>query len=307
MNLTFIISCICCFVLIIICVVAIIGGWSYIRSWFEDIIKPIPLPLQCPKGSTLKGLICYENCPTNYTSDGTIGCYENCPPDWKGTQTIAHCQKHTIYSPVGTVDTIPKDCATGLTNYAGLCYDVPEGWYVSSPGLMTMKAPCPPGTTDSGITCYYERGAGYPWKFGDPITIPINLENAKKRCEADHGVGNCEMDGLIWYPKCRSGYTNFGCCICNFLKVKPIAGHLPTKCPGNKELYGRLCYNPCSPSYERRGDNIEFCSSKCPPSSIDIGIGGCQRKRVDVGGKPLTEVGVCPEGYVREGALCYKR
>jgi hypothetical protein len=34
------------------------------------------------------------------------------------------------------------------------------------------------------------------------------------RCEADHGRGNCEMSGLIAYPKCKSGYSPFGCCIC---------------------------------------------------------------------------------------------
>lgn len=34
------------------------------------------------------------------------------------------------------------------------------------------------------------------------------------RCEADNGVGKCEKYGLIVYPKCRTGYTNDGCCIC---------------------------------------------------------------------------------------------
>lgn len=36
----------------------------------------------------------------------------------------------------------------------------------------------------------------------------------RKRCEAANGVGNCEKNGLLWYPKCKTGYNPFGCCIC---------------------------------------------------------------------------------------------
>lgn len=32
-----------------------------------------------------------------------------------------------------------------------------------------------------------------------------------KRCENDNS-GQCEKWGLIWYPKCKAGYHNFGCC-----------------------------------------------------------------------------------------------
>jgi hypothetical protein len=28
------------------------------------------------------------------------------------------------------------------------------------------------------------------------------------------GKGNCEKLGAVVYPKCKSGYENFGCCIC---------------------------------------------------------------------------------------------
>ena len=35
-----------------------------------------------------------------------------------------------------------------------------------------------------------------------------------QRCEADHGSGNCEKSGLIYYPKCTAGYSASGCCIC---------------------------------------------------------------------------------------------
>lgn len=35
-----------------------------------------------------------------------------------------------------------------------------------------------------------------------------------KRCHKKFGVGNCEKWGLIVYPKCKPGYSAFGCCIC---------------------------------------------------------------------------------------------
>ena len=45
----------------------------------------------------------------------------------------------------------------------------------------------------------YGRGAG-------------NAKNSK--CEKKHGRGKCEKNGRRWYPKCREGYYNVGCCIC---------------------------------------------------------------------------------------------
>jgi hypothetical protein len=42
----------------------------------------------------------------------------------------------------------------------------------------------------------------------------LNDEGMTKRCEEDNGKGNCEKNGLIYYPKCKAGYSAFGCCIC---------------------------------------------------------------------------------------------
>ncbi len=82
---------------------------------------------------------------------------------------------------------------------------------------------------------------------------------------------------------------------------------MPNVCPNNRVLKGLLCYPACSAGYERRGDNIEFCSTKCPSGFTNIGIGGCQKPRRNVGGQGLTVVGVCPsETPVRKGELCYR-
>lgn len=33
-------------------------------------------------------------------------------------------------------------------------------------------------------------------------------------CERTYGSGNCERSPILWYQKCRPGYTPFGCCLC---------------------------------------------------------------------------------------------
>lgn len=34
-----------------------------------------------------------------------------------------------------------------------------------------------------------------------------------EKCNRHHSQG-CEKNGLVVYPKCASGYTNWGCCVC---------------------------------------------------------------------------------------------
>ncbi|KAG5183025.1 hypothetical protein JKP88DRAFT_152243, partial [Tribonema minus] len=70
---------------------------------------------------------------------------------------------------------------------------------------------CPSGYRDDGITsCLkpsaYGRGGGFPWKFGD---TPFRYDKAESRCEKANPSG-CERQGLIYYPKCRSGFHSVG-------------------------------------------------------------------------------------------------
>jgi hypothetical protein len=76
-----------------------------------------------------------------------------------------------------------------------------------------QACPTSAGWKDQGLFCRlaeYGRGGGYPWKFGDGF----NDNGMSGRCQSDNGKGNCEKNGLMYYPKCRSGYSAFGCCIC---------------------------------------------------------------------------------------------
>lgn len=91
-------------------------------------------------------------------------------------------------------------------------------------------------------------------------------------------------------------------------KIRSRIGYAPTKCPSGKEKKKGLCYPICPENYERRGDNIEYCSTKCPDGFTNVGLGGCQRPRNNVsGGKGITVVGECSWDYpIRTGDLCYR-
>jgi hypothetical protein len=91
----------------------------------------------------------------------------------------------------------PK-CASGMKGVGPVCWQQ-----------------CPSGYSDHGVGCTkpaaYGRGAGYPWKFGDAL----NDNGMIARCEAAQGRGRCEKNGLIYYPKCKAGFHNVGCCVCS--------------------------------------------------------------------------------------------
>jgi hypothetical protein len=74
---------------------------------------------------------------------------------------------------------------------------------------------CPAAFTDTGGHCLkpkaYGRGTGYPWKFGDTA---FDLDEARGRCEQEHGKGHCEKWGAIYYPRCKPQFHEIGCCVC---------------------------------------------------------------------------------------------
>jgi hypothetical protein len=302
------------------------------------VAESIGTPLECANDETNRAGLCYKNCPDGYEdSDGTQRCYTPVPEGWTGNHTVAHLQHDTIYSTVGadSSKSIPNGCGDGKQMYAGLCYEVPSGWKVTSPGFIgetceNLYGVDTFGGRDDGTACWIDsdnfgRGTGYSWEWSDGF----KNDGMISRCEKEWGGGNCEMWGAIAYPKCniaakREGkqgdYGASGCCTCHRAPqrkgrgIKSRIGSLPDKCPDNRELVGRLCYPNCSDEaasrgknwsggYERRGDNLEFCSTKCPSDHKNIGIGGCERPYVDVGtGIPVH---VCPNGKINKGSLCY--
>jgi hypothetical protein len=74
---------------------------------------------------------------------------------------------------------------------------------------------CKPGYKDIAGVCWaedgtYGRGVGFGLKAGDGLSLSPALE----RCENEHGKGNCEKWGAVIYPKCKKGFKNVGCCLC---------------------------------------------------------------------------------------------
>lgn len=188
-------------------------------------------------------------------------------------------------------------CQDGRERIGALCYSpCPSGY--SRQGTLDCQQECKPGWRDDGLYCRkpeYGRGSGYPWEFGDPLNDSKQFE----RCERDHGQGNCELNGLIVYPKCAPGYDAFGCCICRpsfsscpaegyadlridlSCGVKIIRGDPePLLCPDGLEDDGGLCYKKCKAGYygvgpicwQRCDKNQVGCSAACALSLKDCGL-----------------------------------
>jgi hypothetical protein len=175
------------------------------------------------------------------------------------------CWKDTYGRGVGAVP--PPQFACGANEYdAGLCYPKCQAGY-DGVGPVCWES-CPAGFTNTGGHCLkpgaYGRGAGYPWKFGDAL----NDSGMKARCEADHGAGNCEKSGAIFYPKCKAGFNAVGCCVCSpacpsgMLDIGVSCqkrsygrgvGTVPTECAPGWEYDAGLCYKPCTPGSDGVG------------------------------------------------------
>ena len=227
----------------------------------------------CSDGHKGVATRCYKDCDTGYIDDGLL-CRR--PPDSFG--------KDSYQRGVGILE-----CRPGTVNDAGLCYPPCTPGYR---GVATRcYADCPTGTTDGtrvmiilfrddGLFCAkgldYSRGAGYViWEQGS--------------CERDHGAGNCELQGLLWYPRCRSGYhqttVNFCSqnCPAGWADIgvscpKPFydrgVGSPIDSCSAGTERIGALCYPLCNPGYSSPPGLPNTCMSQtpCPPGYDDTGF-----------------------------------
>lgn len=115
------------------------------------------------------------------------------------------------------------------------------------------------------------------------------------RCEKDNGVGNCEKNGLIYYPKCKPGFYNVGCCICrpNAIKCsavglnngidlscgKKIIIGAPTgmSCAAGLEYDAGLCYKTCKAGFYGVGP---VCWANAPANWVGCGMGAATTKKV---------------------------
>jgi hypothetical protein len=192
--------------------------------------------------------------PSTMAADAT-GC-------WKQTKTIG----------VGKV----PNCAPGQDKDAGLCYKKCDAGFHGVGPVCWGK--CNEGYHDDGATCRrdahifgkgsYGRGAGYAlWDKG--------------KCEKAHG--SCEKYGAIWYPKCKDGYDNVGCCVCR-QKTCPSGYHDDgATCRRDVHIYGK-------PS---KGRGVGTVPKTCPADIPHFQAGLCYKQ--------------CPAGYKGYGPVCWKR
>jgi hypothetical protein len=199
------------------------------------------------------------------------------------------CWKDTYGRGVGKV---PSSCPSTKDKIGLLCYDkCPSGMKRSG---FDCHSDCPSGWSDQGLFCRlaeYGRGAGYPWKFGDGL----NSKKQYKRCESSHGKGNCEKDGAIVYPKCKSGFDNFGCCICrpntpkcsdynlnsgidlSCAKKIKIGNPSSGSCGDGQDKDGGLCYKECKNNYKGVGP---VCWGENPSGWVGCGMGSAKSSSV---------------------------
>jgi hypothetical protein len=181
----------------------------------------------------------------------------------------------TAGTPLGVCG--PNEEKNGL-----LCYPRCDPGYSGAGPVCWQR--CPEGFNDIGVSCAkpagYGRGAGYPWKFGDAL----NDKGMFKRCEKQHGRGNCEKYGAIVYPKCKSGFHAFGSNVCTPTCLEGMrddgafcakhsygrgAGN-PMECAAGTEQDGALCYPTCRPGFHGVGP---VCWQTCSAGRTACGAG----------------------------------
>lgn len=120
---------------------------------------------------------------------------------------------------------IPSSCPEGMQNSVGLCYPMCKAGYY---GIMAQCIQeCPNDFRNDGYYCFkpsaYGRGSGYAiWD--------------KSKCRKRNREYGCEKYGAMYYPNCKPGFRNMGCCICS-----PIcsSGMTDIGISCQKDVYGR--------------------------------------------------------------------
>lgn len=185
------------------------------------------------------------------------------------------------------VGTIPGSCSGDMEKVGLLCYQRCEAG-MTRVGL-DCHSVCPADMRNDGLFCRrseYGRGGGYPWKFKDGLRHPDR--GMESRCESDHGAGNCEKQGAMYYARCKPGYTNIGL-ICrphqpdcaalglggrfdlSCAKIVKIASAPKTGvCSANDSYDAGLCYKQCNAGYSGVGP---VCWGKSPSGWGDCGMG----------------------------------
>jgi hypothetical protein len=270
---------------------------------------------RCNSGYYGAGPVCWQYCASDEVDNGLF-CMKKCRPGYDLRAGVCWIQSHN--RGVGTAVEL-EDCPSGWHNDGLTCREplktVDNGYYNWSWG----KWGCHSGKSGCnfwGCSRCYKTWIVRLHTTGGRVVGRLNNGGkcsgdryktegmCYRRCPADKPVGR----GFLCYA---NEINSIGMSYVPASRSKPSYGRgggEPLKCAPGLEQRGALCYENCSRfnsngvEYERRGDNIDFCSTKCPPGFTNIGIGGCQRESYGRGaGEPLK----CAPGLEQRGALCY--
>lgn len=201
------------------------------------------------------------------------------------------------------------------------CYDPPQSGYdwSTSGGILIGKI-CPPGSNDSGTTCWYDRGIGripdkrpcdagetdtgltcwvdtYPNGVGTIPTLndcPSGSHDVAGTCWSNDD-GHCDGGGCRtscpgggpWYNVANC-HTECDPIVCHPSHVTKNIGDRGSSCGANQTNIAGLCYNNCRQGYHFVGGNL------CEPD------GGNTKKW-------LKDRQYCADDEEMKDSLCYKK
>lgn len=241
--------------------------------------------------------------------------------------------------------TIPTGCSNGKEYENGLCYTKCTRPGFEGGGGPLCLAKCPSNFTDTGLHClkpaaygrgagrvpdvtcpsgFYQRGVGTAAWCDNRATWPWDLETRSASYTCRSGE---ERWGGLCYPKCKSGFKAFACCVCS--PICPTntvdigvscqkdsygrgVGTIPTGCSGGKENQAGLCYKKCSTG--KKGVGPVCWETKCPANypvncglSCAVSSSKCMMATIDQVTAPLEVVLTIGEFAISGGAITAAR
>ena len=123
----------------------------------------------------------------------------------------------------------------------------------------------------------------------------LNLSPALARCEAQHGAGACELNGLYAQKKCPAGSKRFGCCVC------------ASECPAGFDEKGYYCMKPLaqkSAQFSTKEECTTIAKAVCERWVLEFWVPVCSAGFRRVGADQC--VPMCPDGWQDSGRICFK-
>jgi len=265
----------------------IMGALGIQDSYGRGVGKPRDL---CPEGTIKKLSWCYNKCKPGFRLTDQGKCVMVCPDGFRDDPET--CYKQDGYNSKKAT----KVCPHGYSKVGALvrCYEnCKDGYYHRNlDGRCVTK--CPDGFKDIGTHC--EKTGGYHPDSTKKLTgYDRKGYTFRSNCENDHGT--CVKRGVMWYPRCASGYENHPDIL---WRCRPVQS-----CPDGYTYIQGLspaCYKTCKTGfYNRKLDGK--CVQTCPPGTKDVGGTTCEKTG---GYMPATKSKICPANATMKGEICYE-